>query len=244
MLGELERAAGRGGWQRRDPSCTGSRSSATRRRRLTARGRGGSADITLPSTSPSPMARSSGATPSFLGANPAVVPSGPRAGRALTGEEEFAREPALEHVRRSGLRRVVDPGAAGHPERRRAPGVDDGIPAASRAGPQRLRRPTSSVDPALRRSHAAGRSPRRMGARPGRRGLTTSPSPGPAPEEPGPRPLLRRPWPALPDRVRQHAERGQPHPRRVARPGQRLGRGPAARASAAAHAPRRLGCRR
>ncbi|MEA2577066.1 MAG: hypothetical protein QOD78_654 [Chloroflexota bacterium] len=53
-----------------------------------------------------------GSAPSFLGANPAVIPSGPRAGaRALTGEETFAREllAALSPDQRAVV--IVDPKA-------------------------------------------------------------------------------------------------------------------------------------
>ena len=56
------------------------------------RGRGASAGTTWPSNLTVADARIVGSAPSFLGANPAVVPSGPTAGqRALTGEETLAR---------------------------------------------------------------------------------------------------------------------------------------------------------
>jgi len=90
-LGELERATGRHGWERRDPDRywfavfgdpagegrwswrVGGHHVAVH---LTISGGGGV-----------------GSTPSFLGANPAVVPSGPTAGaRALPGEEALARD--------------------------------------------------------------------------------------------------------------------------------------------------------
>ena len=90
LLGELERAAGRGGWQRRDPELYW----------FAVFGEPGPAEpwswrigghhiaihITLAD------GEVIGTTPSFLGANPAVVPSGPQRGfRALAGEEALAR---------------------------------------------------------------------------------------------------------------------------------------------------------
>ena len=90
VLGALERKAGRSGWQRRDP---GSYWFAV----FGDPGRSGpwswrvgghhvASQITLVDD------RVVGSAPSFLGANPAVVPHGRTAGaRALTGEEELAR---------------------------------------------------------------------------------------------------------------------------------------------------------
>jgi Protein of unknown function (DUF3500) len=51
-----------------------------------------------------------GSTPSFLGANPAVVPGGPRDGfRALTGEETFARELLMHLSVEAQAVAIVDP---------------------------------------------------------------------------------------------------------------------------------------
>ena len=51
-----------------------------------------------------------GSTPSFLGANPAVIPAGPRAGeRTLTGEETLARELLTGFSDESRAAAVVDP---------------------------------------------------------------------------------------------------------------------------------------
>jgi uncharacterized protein DUF3500 len=51
-----------------------------------------------------------GSTPSFLGANPAVIPSGPSAGaRALTGEETLARDMLLGLSPEARAIAVVDP---------------------------------------------------------------------------------------------------------------------------------------
>jgi hypothetical protein len=90
VLGRLEEAAGRAGWTRRDPDLYW----------FAVFGEPGSPDpwswrigghhvaihVTVHDD------RVIGMTPSFLGANPAVVPSGPRAGeRILPGEEGLAR---------------------------------------------------------------------------------------------------------------------------------------------------------
>jgi hypothetical protein len=90
VLGELERERGRAGWIRRDPerywwavfgdpSVGGPWS-----------WRIGGHHVAIHLTVAD--GRVVGSTPSFLGANPAVVPGGPSAGaRALTGEETLAR---------------------------------------------------------------------------------------------------------------------------------------------------------
>jgi hypothetical protein len=95
VLGELERAGGRSGWIRRDPdlywfAVFGSPgSSAPWSWRIG--GHHVAVHVTIAD------GRVIGATPSFLGANPAVIPSGPRAGaRMLPGEEELARALLLE----------------------------------------------------------------------------------------------------------------------------------------------------
>jgi hypothetical protein len=91
ILGALERTAGRSNWLRRDPdlywfavfgqpALTGSWS-----------WRVGGHHVAVHMTVAD--GRVAGCTPSFLGANPAVVPDGPTAGsRALPGEEMLARE--------------------------------------------------------------------------------------------------------------------------------------------------------
>ena len=90
VLGELEREAGRAGWQRRDPerywfAVFGEPDDAA-----PWSWRVGGHHIALHVT----LADGDviGTTPSFLGANPAVVPTGPQQGfRVLTGEEALAR---------------------------------------------------------------------------------------------------------------------------------------------------------
>jgi Protein of unknown function (DUF3500) len=90
VLGDLERADGRSGWLRRDPdlywfAVFGAPGSPTPWSWRIG-GHHVAVHVTVADN------RVIGATPSFLGANPAVVPRGPRAGaRTLPGEEELAR---------------------------------------------------------------------------------------------------------------------------------------------------------
>lgn len=97
VLGALERAAGRGDWARRDPGLywfavfgdPGEGSGRAGASPWSWRVGGHHVAIQLTVLD----GRVVGAAPSFLGANPAVVPSGPTAGaRALTGEETLARD--------------------------------------------------------------------------------------------------------------------------------------------------------
>jgi uncharacterized protein DUF3500 len=90
VLGEVERAAGRGGWQRRDPELYWFAVFGEPDPRTPWSWRVGGHHVAVHVT----LADGEviGTTPSFLGANPAVVPSGPQQGfRALAGEEAFAR---------------------------------------------------------------------------------------------------------------------------------------------------------
>jgi hypothetical protein len=90
ILGELERSGGRGNWMRRESGrywfavygdTSGAEPWAWR-----VEGHHVSVRSTVIE------GRLSGVTPSFLGANPATIPSGPRAGqRTLGGEESLAR---------------------------------------------------------------------------------------------------------------------------------------------------------
>jgi hypothetical protein len=90
VLGDIERAEGRAGWQRRDPNlywfavfgdpATGTPWS------WRVGGHHVAIHLTLDGD------RVVGTAPSFLGANPAVVPRGPEAGRrTLAGEEDLGR---------------------------------------------------------------------------------------------------------------------------------------------------------
>lgn len=90
ILGELERGSGRGGWSRRDPELYwfavfgDPGSSAPWSWRV-----GGHHVAVHVTVADEDVV---GTTPSFLGANPAVVPNGPSAGtRTLAGEEALAR---------------------------------------------------------------------------------------------------------------------------------------------------------
>ncbi len=90
ILGELEREGGRAGWERRDPerywfAVFGDAEAGT-----PWSWRIGGHHVAIHLTVAN--GRVVGSTPSFLGADPAVVPTGPTAGaRALTGEEAIAR---------------------------------------------------------------------------------------------------------------------------------------------------------
>jgi len=89
VLGRIEQSSGRGGWLRRDPELYwfgvfGSPGDGIWSWRVG--GHHVAVHVTLDGE------RVVGTTPSFLGANPAVVPGGPSAGtRTLTGEELLAR---------------------------------------------------------------------------------------------------------------------------------------------------------
>ena len=91
VLGELEQAGGRAGWIRRDPvlywfAVFGAPDSSE-----PWSWRIGGHHVAIHVTVVDD--RVIGTTPSFLGANPAVIPSGPRAGeRTLPGEEGLARD--------------------------------------------------------------------------------------------------------------------------------------------------------
>ena len=91
VLGELERAAGRSDWSRRDPELYWLAVFGEAGTEGPWSWRIGGHHIAIHLTLAG--GRVIGATPSFLGANPAVVPGGVRAGtRTLPGEEALARE--------------------------------------------------------------------------------------------------------------------------------------------------------
>ncbi len=130
-LGDLEREVGRPGWERRDPD----------RYWFAVFGdpagdgpwswRVGGHHVTVHLT----MADGKvvGSVPSFLGANPAVIPSGPQAGgRALTGEETLARALLAELTAEQRRIAVIDPVAppeilSGNGRRAEVRGVPAGI---------------------------------------------------------------------------------------------------------------------
>jgi Protein of unknown function (DUF3500) len=90
VLGALERAAGRAGWQRRDPGRYWFAVFGDAATDGPWSWRVGGHHIAVQLTVAD--GRVVASAPSFLGANPAVVPNGPTArARALTGEETLAR---------------------------------------------------------------------------------------------------------------------------------------------------------
>jgi hypothetical protein len=91
ILGSIERDAGSPMWRRRDPELFWFAVFGDPASDEPWSWRIGGHHIAISTTVGD--GRVLGSTPSFLGANPAVVPGGPRAGfRALTGEETLARE--------------------------------------------------------------------------------------------------------------------------------------------------------
>ena len=112
VLGQIEQAAGRGGWLRRDPELYWFAVFGTPGSAEPWSWRVGGHHVAVHATVIGD--RVIGSTPSFLGANPAVIPSGPRAGTAtLPGEEAGARALLAELT----------------PAERRAAVVDDRAPA-------------------------------------------------------------------------------------------------------------------
>jgi len=107
VLGRLEQAGGRSGWLRRDPelywfAVFGAPGSAT-----PWSWRVGGHHVAVHVTVLGDQVM--GATPSFLGANPAVIPSGPGAGTAtLPGEEALARAVLAELTSAERAAAVLD----------------------------------------------------------------------------------------------------------------------------------------
>ena len=90
VLGRLEQASGRGGWLRRDPGLYWHAIFGEPGGAAPWAWRIGGHHVAISVTVAD--GHVVGSTPSFLGANPAVIPSGPRAGeRTLPGEEGLAR---------------------------------------------------------------------------------------------------------------------------------------------------------
>ncbi|HET8784569.1 MAG TPA: DUF3500 domain-containing protein [Candidatus Limnocylindrales bacterium] len=110
VLGELERQAGRSNWRRRDPvlfwfAVFGD---PARPDRAPWMWRVGGHHVAIHMTVADGQVI--GSSPSFLGANPAVIPSGPRAGeRTLTGEELLARELVTSLSEDEWAVAIVDP---------------------------------------------------------------------------------------------------------------------------------------
>jgi len=107
VLGALERSDGRAGWIRRDPDLYWFAVFGTPGSTSPWSWRVGGHHIAVQFTLLGD--RVIGATPSFLGANPAVVPSGPTAGtRTLIGEEALARTLLSELTAAERRRAVID----------------------------------------------------------------------------------------------------------------------------------------
>ena len=186
VLGTLEREAGRPGWQRRDPGLYWFAVFGEPGGRGPWSWRVGGHHVAIHLTFAG--GRVAGSTPSFLGANPAIVPHGPTAGsRALSGEEELARRllAGLERRRSTtgGRRRRC---ARRHPERERPTCPRRLDP--HRCPPRRARRGRSrgprAARAALRRSGPARRSRRPIGTGSDRRVSTTSTFAWAGPDQP------------------------------------------------------------
>jgi uncharacterized protein DUF3500 len=110
VLGAIEREAGRGNWPRRDPvlywfAVFGDPSNSTDAPWMW---RVGGHHVAIHMTVIGGQVVAS--TPSFLGANPAVIPAGSRAGeRTLTGEETLARALVMGLPEPSRATAIVDP---------------------------------------------------------------------------------------------------------------------------------------
>jgi hypothetical protein len=112
VLGQIEQAGGRGGWLRRDPELYWFAVFGTPGAPSPWSWRVGGHHVAIHLTVAD--GEVIGTTPSFLGANPAVVPAGPSAGsRTLSGEEALGRALLAELT----------------PAERRAAVIDDRAPA-------------------------------------------------------------------------------------------------------------------
>jgi len=90
VLGQLEQAGGRSGWLRRDPELYWFAVFGAPGTSAPWSWRVGGHHVAIHVTVADD--RVIGSTPSFLGANPAIIPNGPRAGETpLPGEEQLAR---------------------------------------------------------------------------------------------------------------------------------------------------------
>ena len=107
ILGDLERRAGRGNWQRRDPGLYWHAIFGTPGTDEPWSWRIGGHHVAVSITVA--RGRVIAMTPSFLGANPATVPDGPTAGhRTLDGEERLARTLLASLTAPQRRRAIVD----------------------------------------------------------------------------------------------------------------------------------------
>ena len=140
VLGSLERERGRDGWMRRDPERYWFAVFGDPGSDAPWSWRVGGHHVAIQLTVAD--ARIVGSAPSFLGANPAVVPSGPTAGaRALTGEETLARALVAGLSPEQQAIAIVDPVAppdirSGNGARADVTGIPSGIRHDDLAPPQ------------------------------------------------------------------------------------------------------------
>ena len=107
VLGQIEQADGRSGWLRRDPDLYWFAVFGIPGAASPWSWRLGGHHVAVHVTVADDLVI--GTTPSFLGANPAVVPRGPRAGeRTLPGEEELARALLAELTAAEARVAVID----------------------------------------------------------------------------------------------------------------------------------------
>ena len=187
VLGALEREGGRGGWTRRDPELYWFAVFGEPDGQEPWSWRVGGHHVAIHLTLADGQVI--GSAPSFLGANPAVVPSGPQAGfRALAGEETLARTllaGLTPDERKVAI--VDDRRPSGHPDRERGPRgrpLDPDRDQVRRSGCDGARGPRTA-DPPLRRPSPAGRGGRPSGSESSPTGLDEISFAWAGPEEPG-----------------------------------------------------------
>ena len=213
---------------------------------------GAAAPVGLAARGPSPLAQlHAGARQAGRG-HPGLLraPTRPRCARARS--RACARSAREQDLGRALARGMDDAQRAPHAHRRPVAGRHRRpAPGAARAWPrppacrsaELTRRPARALAEArrgVRAEHARARWPTRSCAACARPGSSASTSPGRARIEPGHAHYYRHPRADAPDRVRQHAERRQPHPLRLARPAERLRRRPPPRPLRARPPPPRL----
>src|SRR6185312_12211047 len=157
-------------------------------------------------------------TPAFFGANPAEVPSGPQKGqRVLAAEQDLGRALARslgEAQRARDHRRAVARRHRQRPRARRQPGRAGGP--GPRGHERRPACPGAAAHRGVRAQHAGGAGrPGALAHAAGRR--RGEPLRGGGAARAGQGALLPPPRADAADRVRQHAERREPHPLGVAR---------------------------
>ena len=165
-------------------------------------------------------------TPAFFGANPAEVRSGPLKGlRALGREQDLGRALAQSADEAQRRRMIISAQSLGDivsgPGRGEGLAAPAGLPAADLKTAQRgmLVQLVEEYARNMRTEIAEASLSRIREAGVERLSFAWA-----GPIDPGQRPLLPRPRADRADRARQHAERRQPHPLRVARSSERFRR--------------------